>query len=368
MNRRQFLRGAMWGSGAAAVVGAQIAIIKYRASRPKMEASAEAILGAPEHDVRTVAFSLAGDQLVSVSADRKISVWDPAAEKIVLERLSPVRGGGASVSLFGNGSWLAVIDDDTFLSIWKSGAEGDPQLLRLDSPPKAVAFCPKMIGPFRACVVVAVAMEDHSVRIFERDANGSGSISTSSCCGGRISSGHGEFVPTQALRPNFGGAVSLSFSHNADFLAVGGHETVQLWVARNWVRHQVLAGHKGRIGGVAFSSDDRFLAAGADDGSIIVWDWRQSAQIAALKGSDHTVTSLAFFGGDDWIIAGYADGAIRIWPRRNSTDGLAVAKSPGRHTSIAASKDGQYLAASWGDTVRFWKASHFEADARRHFG
>lgn len=370
MNRRKFLHGMMWGGGVSALIGAQVAVLKFRASRPKMEIPAVYVdpLGAPDRDVRTIAFSLTGNQLVSVAADRKVSIWDPATEKIIVEQLSPIRGGASDVSFFGDRGWLAAIEEETFLSIWNSGKEDKPELFRLDSPPKAVAFCPILTGPYRACTLVAVALEDHSVRVFERNTNGVGGTVNSGCCGGHISSNHEGFAPTQALRPNYGGATSLSFSRNGQFLAVGGHESVQIWHTRDWVRLIALAGHKGRIGGVAFSPDGSLLAAGMEDGSIAVWDWQKYSRTATLDGDGDGAADLVFCDGNDWIIAGYASGAIKMWPRRDTGIGLVVAKNLGKHTSIAISADGRYFASSWGKTVKFWNTSDLEAKARKEFG
>ncbi|MCA9698915.1 MAG: hypothetical protein KC431_15430, partial [Myxococcales bacterium] len=84
-------------------------------------------------------------------------------------------------------------------------------------------------------------------------------------------------------------------------------------------RHEptaVLAGHRGIINAVAFSTDGTLIAAASGDGSAWLWDARSLEPIAPLAGSHDGVLAVAFSPDGDTLATGDADGSILLWPTR----------------------------------------------------
>lgn len=85
-------------------------------------------------------------------------------------------------------------------------------------------------------------------------------------------------------------------------------------------RDEVLAGHRGFVAALAFSSDGRTLASGADDRVVLLHDLAAGGEPRRLVGHADKVTGLAHVAGDDvWASTG-EDGTLRLW----TVDGVAL--------------------------------------------
>ncbi len=121
--------------------------------------------------------------------------------------------------------------------------------------------------------------------------------------------------------------------------------TVRAWVA-----------HEGQIRALAFRPDGGWLASGADDGTIALWDAAAGQELRRWQGHQDWVSSLAF-SLDGWLLAsGSWDGTIKLWTAgagrlmRTLAVGAAV-------LAVAFSPDGRLLASGSADgLVRLWDA------------
>ncbi|MFO0890719.1 MAG: protein kinase [Isosphaeraceae bacterium] len=94
-------------------------------------------------------------------------------------------------------------------------------------------------------------------------------------------------------------------------------------------RPEALAGHGAAANALAFSRGDRFLASGAADGTIKIWDGSTGRELGKLTGHDQSVTSLAFLTDDELVSAGL-DGKVLRWKlRRVEGDHADIASTPG---------------------------------------
>jgi dipeptidyl aminopeptidase/acylaminoacyl peptidase len=122
--------------------------------------------------------------------------------------------------------------------------------------------------------------------------------------------------------------------------------------------------------GLAFSPDGRFLASGAFDGTLALWDVSR-ARLArpAITAHREAVQALAFSpDGATLASAGVGtagfDSNVRLWETatgRPLSPALAGHESPVR--ALAFSPDGQTLAAGEGDRVALWNV-----DRRQRMG
>ncbi len=94
----------------------------------------------------------------------------------------------------------------------------------------------------------------------------------------------------------------------------------------------------------AFNPDGTKLAAGYQDGSVIIWDWKKGAVVHTLTPQHRdAVWSVAFSPDGNYLVSGSHDKAFRIW---NATTGeLVVERTEQRGSirSLALSPDGQLL-------------------------
>ena len=83
---------------------------------------------------------------------------------------------------------------------------------------------------------------------------------------------------------------------------------------------QVLRGHTDWIGRIAWSPDGLYLASGAGDKRIIVWDVLSGeSPHHTLSGHTEGVSCIAWAAGRPSLASGSADTTVRIWDIENES-------------------------------------------------
>jgi len=117
----------------------------------------------------------------------------------------------------------------------------------------------------------------------------------------------------------------------------------------------VQTGHSGQVLSLAFTSDNKLLASGSVDKTIVLWDPATGNQLRALKGHTGTVGSIAFSPDDKQLASGSADNTIKIWDVASGNEKQTMTGHTLYVSSLAFSSDGKMLASGSGDqTVKLW--------------
>ena len=178
----------------------------------------------------------------------------------------------------------------------------------------------------------------------------------------------------------------VRFSADGKYLATGCNRTAQIYDTKTGIktwcfffgfdlfffkslsfRPSTLADETvGKLGdlyirSVCFSPDGKYLATGAEDKQIRIWDIGKKRIRNIFDGHQQEIYSLDFSLDGRLIVSGSGDKTARIWDMIDGTSKILTINDPDSVnndagvTSVAISPDGRYVAAGSLDTiVRIW--------------
>jgi WD40 repeat protein len=113
-----------------------------------------------------------------------------------------------------------------------------------------------------------------------------------------------------------GGVSQLAYSPGGGFLAVGGVGFLRLVDGRTFstlAEYALPSGINNRRTALVFSGDDRWIAAGSDNGIIAVFDSKTLKEVARLEGHSGEIRSLSFSADRRLLLSAATDGTVRLW-------------------------------------------------------
>ncbi len=121
------------------------------------------------------------------------------------------------------------------------------------------------------------------------------------------------------FHPDVGQATSVTYSPDAGMLAAGfDNGTILIWSMPDGTIIQSIEAHGSEISQLDFSPDGHWLAAGSYDGLISLW-WKGEIdtpfQIHLIyEGHEGAVNGIAFSPDGTLIASGGDDATVRLWP------------------------------------------------------
>ena len=291
--------------------------------------------------INKLAFSADGQLLATAGFDGTIRILqvpsrlDSALELesvTTLEHTGPV----SSVDFSPDGSTLVSVGHDSQICFWDSNTWKQKKVLyKATGPIGAVAFSPN--GK-----TLATGSFDGHVRLYNLDKF--------------------NLIKSTDKHGNdkYSGIIwSLKFHPEGHTLFTGSHDqTVKSWDSQTGKCLKTLAGHAGKIPGLAISRNGGILASGSHDTTIRLWETDTGKCLTVLQDHQGEVWDVTFSPKDDILVSTSLDHSIRLW---NSSTGQLLQTLKGSRRSIWSidfSPDGQYLLSGGEDRkLKLWNVN-----------
>jgi len=117
-------------------------------------------------------------------------------------------------------------------------------------------------------------------------------------------------------------------------------------------------GHSGRLVGIAYSPDGKYIVSGSEDKTLKLWDVQSGNEIRSFNGHTEWVSAVAYCPSGRYIASGSGDGSIKVWDILNGKEVFSFTGHKNYVRSLAYSPDGNYL-VSVGFTeknLKLWNA------------
>jgi Tol biopolymer transport system component len=274
------------------------------------------------HSDKVFSLVLSGDgsYIASVSPDRTIKLWDVASGK-ELHTFSISEVGMNDIAFSPDGRLLASSE-----TIWDVDSKQVVHALGRGR------YGPVVFSPDGSAL--AVASFGQPIKLFD------------------VASGQ----VVRALDDQAGNLpLSIKFSPDGTFLAVGGHLNgeVKLWDVENGqIVHTFAHDTRSNIHGLAFSPDGRLMASAATERTVKVWDVASRQVVHTMQGTGcYAVT----FSPDGSLLASAGcDRTVKLW---DAASGRLVRSLPhdDEVMAVAFSSDGTLLASGGYDhQIHLW--------------
>jgi WD40 repeat protein len=314
-------------------VGYGGSLLLFDAEDPR--ASPVEVRGAHRGFTAYLAFSADGRTLLSSGNERNLRIWDPSGAAL-LGSFEHGRDARVWPAISGDGSRVAIIDQDDVVSVFES--RGGGWLARLTEPSHTVhkvAFSPDG-------TLLAAVSSDGSARLWKRADRtllwelSLAPTSLEAVCfspDGRtiaLADAEGQIYVFDVAAPGAHRRLAtgprlpswLGFSPDGRSIVCTGYaEQIYVFDAADGRLQRELVGHRGRVIEAVFSPDGRTLYSVSADGRAIAWDWASGKERFRTEPCGSQIRAVAVTPDGRTLITGSDDWMIRLW---NAATGEAL--------------------------------------------
>ncbi len=307
----------------------------------------------PKEQDMCVAFSANGEKIAAGNFDGSVSIWDVNTKKPLTPPAILNHTTITSLAFSKDGSLLATGRGDGTITLWNEKTKEWKEFAseEIDSPNSdisygisALAFSPDA----KTLVFGRCGKED------ERDE----SVGGGGCVGAELLFLEIESKPLKlSFLPNQhqSAPTSLTFSPDGKTMVSSSAESISFWEAssRKPLR-QVTSRGNGRISSVAFGKDNKIIAAGHREDSIVVWNLDTDELLTKpLIGHDGSINGIALSPNGVMVASVGDDRNAILWD--TSSYGVAnVFLTNTKTETIAVSPDQKLLATGADGTLNVW--------------
>lgn len=149
---------------------------------------------------------------------------------------------------------------------------------------------------------------------------------------------------------------ALAFSPDNRILAAAGSDKrIFIWDINSGSLNRILEEHSQSVSSLAFSPNNRFLASAGIDEQLVVWNTFTGDVIFRLKGHQRSVSKVIFSPDSQILASASSDSSIQLWDIKTGRNIRTLNRHKHAVTCIQFSSDGKMLiSSSWDKTVKLW--------------
>ncbi|KAI8074957.1 WD40-repeat-containing domain protein [Gongronella butleri] len=164
--------------------------------------------------------------------------------------------------------------------------------------------------------------------------------------------GHAGRIGGVAFHPD--ATLNLS-SAAANMATSGGEGNIRLWSLESTSALATLEGHVGRVARIGFHPSGRYIGSAGFDGTWRLWDVERQQELLVQEGHTREVYTLAFQQDGSLVATGGFDCNGRLWDLRTGRSAMALEGHIKEIVGLDWSTNGYHLASASGDnTVKIW--------------
>jgi WD40 repeat protein len=156
---------------------------------------------------------------------------------------------------------------------------------------------------------------------------------------------------------------ALAFSSDGELLAAAGGEPglfgeVRIWKVADGSLVRTITGHRDAIYALAVQPKGTLLATGGYDQQIKLWDLASGAEVRTLEGHSGAVFDLAYHPSGKILASASADRTVKLWDVATGSRLDTFGQPLKEVNAVALSPDGRHVAAGGADNrIRLWRLS-----------